>query len=471
MEKLVRRCKLTKRCSAVDKQLFDKIDDQVTSLMLKAEKECTKKRHYGHPFSPALVKAGQAVRMAKKKLHGIQITQASQSTPLTKPQERTLKQASGKLHQAWKALQRVQDKSASLRDQHLARQADTARIETGMSSAKAIQAIKRKELQRDAFQLISRHINPNTKAPLTRILVPKVDGSGIIEVADPEVMAQALLDQAKKHFGQAKDTPMVAGPIAEHIGPFEYNEASEKVVMEGDMGSLPTDPMEEVQDMLKALRRDPDVTDIDLFITAAELKSSFKVTKEATASSPSGRHYGHYKAAMSSPKLIDLYTSMINFTLDNEHAPPRWLRATQIPIEKVPGNPRVDKLRTLQLLEGDMQRMMQIIWARRMVWNAEDKKQLMDNQMGSRKGKSALSAVLFKRLSYDIIRQRREAAAVFNNDASGCYDRMIPSIAMMACRALGLPRKAARLKLRMLQKMKYFVEQHTVCPKNRIQMT
>jgi hypothetical protein len=43
----------------------------------------------------------------------------------------------------------------------------------------------------------------------------------------------------------------------------------------------------------------------------------------------------------------------------------------------------------------------------------------------------AISAVLLKRLSYDIIRQSQMDACVVDNDAAACYNRVIPSIAMI----------------------------------------
>jgi hypothetical protein len=63
--------------------------------------------------------------------------------------------------------------------------------------------------------------------------------------------------------------------------------------------------------------------------------------------------------------------------------------------------------------------------------NAEKHGILHKAQFGSRKGKMAISAVLLKWLSYDIIRQSQMDACMFDNDASACYDHMIPSISMI----------------------------------------
>jgi hypothetical protein len=89
--------------------------------------------------------------------------------------------------------------------------------------------------------------------------------------------------------------------------------------------------------------------------------------------------------------------------------------------------------------------------------NAEQHHLLHPDQHGSRKGKMSISAVLLKRLSHDIIRQAQMDAVMLNNDASTCYDRMIPSLVMLKCRRAGMSREAAKVVLTLLQNMKYYV--------------
>jgi hypothetical protein len=63
--------------------------------------------------------------------------------------------------------------------------------------------------------------------------------------------------------------------------------------------------------------------------------------------------------------------------------------------------------------------------------NAEKHGLVHKAQFGSSKGKMAISAVLLKRLSYNIIQQSRMDACMFDNDTSTCYDHMIPFISMI----------------------------------------
>jgi hypothetical protein len=78
-------------------------------------------------------------------------------------------------------------------------------------------------------------------------------------------------------------------------------------------------------------------------------------------------------------------------------------------------------------------------------------------QNGSRRGKMAISTVLLKRLSYDIIRQTRMDACMFDNDATACYDRMIPSIAMLKSRRAGMSQAATQVLRTLLERMQYHV--------------
>ena len=109
------------------------------------------------------------------------------------------------------------------------------------------------------------------------------------------------------------------------------------------------------------------------------------------------------------------------------------------------------------LIEGDLNICLSKIFSRRMMLNAEKHTLLHKGQFGSRKGKMAISMALLKRVSYDIICQTRMDACMFDNDATACYDCIIPSMAMLKCRHAGTPRSAIKVVLNFLQRAKYHV--------------
>ena len=55
-----------------------------------------------------------------------------------------------------------------------------------------------------------------------------------------------------------------------------------------------------------------------------------------------------------------------------------------------------------------------------------------------------IAAALHKVLSYILIRQTKKIAGSSDNDAKGCYGKIVPPQAMINYRRLGLPRTATK---------------------------
>ena len=51
----------------------------------------------------------------------------------------------------------------------------------------------------------------------------------------------------------------------------------------------------------------------------------------------------------------------------------------------------------------------------------------------------AIDQSLNKRLTYDIIRQKKRPGALCSNDAKSCYDRIVHSVASLAMQRVGAP--------------------------------
>jgi hypothetical protein len=50
---------------------------------------------------------------------------------------------------------------------------------------------------------------------------------------------KALIKNGKEHFLQALNTPFASGPIAKHLGPYEFNEYSQQILRgEFDINSI-----------------------------------------------------------------------------------------------------------------------------------------------------------------------------------------------------------------------------------------
>jgi hypothetical protein len=81
-----------------------------------------------------------------------------------------------------------------------------------------------------------------------------------------------------------------------------------------------------------------------------------------------------------------MYTTMMDLPMKHKFSPLRWQNAIQVLLEKDKGRPNIERLRTIQLVEADLNMVLRIIYGRRLVHHAEDHKLLPKSQFGSRPG-------------------------------------------------------------------------------------
>jgi hypothetical protein len=124
-------------------------------------------------------------------------------------------------------------------------------------------------------------------------------------------------------------------------------------------------------------------------------------------------------------------------------APQCWTRVTDIMLEKEGNKPRCHRLRILALFESDLNHAKRIIIGHRLLHHMNDNGMLPQMQHGSVPGKHCLSAVLKKVFSHDYIRLTKTSGAFIENDAVGCYDRLVNNLVLMLIVKLGLPRSVA----------------------------
>ena len=93
--------------------------------------------------------------------------------------------------------------------------------------------------------------------------------------------------------------------------------------------------------------------EISLQISRDELRKGFKLWKESTATSPSGRHLGHYKSLVGDDDYADYLITQIELPIQFGFASRRWANALQTMLPKDSGTPKVTRLRVIQLFEAD----------------------------------------------------------------------------------------------------------------------
>jgi len=456
MTKLRERCNRTKRCTPNDERIFQILCKQLYESALREEAQC--KRVGPRPWSCPLLNAGQTMRLARKEFY--HLVRGGRPPQELQDRDSAIAWAKQNYATAKQMIRDVRCHARQLRQTHLELRAEEYAKANNTTKEKVVNAILEREQRSQVFRKLGYHIGGKVYNPLTKVLVPDdptdPQNTSWTAIVEAEGIWEALLQHGKEHFSQAKDTPFVAGPIADHIGPFEFNECSKQILA----GTFDVDSIVDnvdVRDIVKAMSYDnpSQPTKFDCTLTLDQLKDGFKRVNESTASSPTGMHYGIWKTLLKSEKLFRPYGNMIAFAFQWGVPPKQWEYLIQPIIEKDPGSPKVTRLQRISLVDAAMNMGFRIIFGHRMMKAATKNGSISEYQFGARSGHMAIGAVLLKRLSYDMARLTRSVLVAFDNDAQACYDRMIPSVSMHLAVREGVEENAAQVQLKLSKKMKY----------------
>jgi hypothetical protein len=171
--------------------------------------------------------------------------------------------------------------------------------------------------------------------------------------------------------------------------------------------------------MIQLLKRpDRGAHCVETTISRDNWKWYWKKAEESTSSAHSGLHFGHWKAAAQCDYLSELHSLFTEIATSSGYVVPRWTKGLVVMLEKKPGVILVDKLRAINLLEGDFNYATKLLLGVRMMQNAEQNGLTVPEALGSRKNHDAKELAHNRRLQADISRQQVRPLAVASVDAA-----------------------------------------------------
>eukprot|EP00957_Ditylum_brightwellii_P183689 13991165-Ditylum_brightwellii.AAC.1 len=105
-----------------------------------------------------------------------------------------------------------------------------------------------------------------------------------------------------------------------------------------------------------------------------------------------------------------------------------------------------------------MSAIMKVIWNRRLVPVAEKTGLISPVQFSNHKGRTALDALLLKVVTLDCFQLFRLNGAILNNNATACYDCMIPEVSSLNLQSLGLPETADKCSVLLNHNMRHYIK-------------
>jgi len=214
-------------------------------------------------------------------------------------------------------------------------------------------------------------------------------------------MEQHLLQQSSKHFSQAQGMPFTIDPLKtllQNDGLSEFGES----IFHGE--PIPQDlPISEHTRLLlqnQCSLLPPATTQMAKLLEFKPLMSGFQKWPEQTMTSPSGCHLGIYKSLLidkhmekpggpPQPRGIDIMYDifwLLVLAVKHTHTFHRWRMIWNMYLEKDPSQPKLTQLRTLHLIEDDLNLLWKWYSSKGFIQESKKHKCLHDSQGGGRAG-------------------------------------------------------------------------------------
>ena len=343
-----------------------------------------------------------------------------------------------------------------MRRKHLKKCLQRAKDKGDETKAAEILRILHKEANRKRHARIKYSTGKPPMGSVVSVKVNLGDG-GTEEFNTKEGCFMAIEKNLSQRFRLAFTAPSCSGPLFDDIG-FCGDTVAVQQILEGTYAFPPnTDPatrllLEEAAVTYSKMSMD----EVATYVTAEDYQFYWQRANERISSSYSGLHFGHYKAAAFDPDLSALHASKLSLCARKGVPLARWGRGLTVLLEKIMGNNYVHKLRAICLFEADFNWWTKLIFARRMMAQA-DAKGCIPDDLFAKKGESCDSAVMTKVFFSDISRTMHRPASLTMNDFGDCYDRSAHTVQAVALRANGIPKEAVRVMLTCLRLMQFFV--------------
>ena len=154
--------------------------------------------------------------------------------------------------------------------------------------------------------------------------------------------------------------------------------------------------------------------------------------------------------------MTKLQVMKLNLVLSMGMSLKHWLHGLTVFLEKEYENINIEKLQAICLFEADLNLVLKVIFAKRMMANAREKN-LVPPEFFATAGSNAIRATLAKVLYTDICRTQYRNHAVASVDNGHCYNAVGHAMCSLALQAFGVPRNQIVLMLITLSTMNFWL--------------
>jgi len=198
-------------------------------------------------------------------------------------------------------------------------------------------------------------------------------------INDADGIEKHLLEFCQKHFAKAHGSPFTIQPLSTLLNYDSVTPFAKQVIRgQADIDSLPLDHA--TKQFLKHQRRPPRFLAKTQKLDFDKLTEGFKKWPEKTSTSPSRRHLGVYKSLLKDVHrkkdtddtgqptptsqsddnkkrgvdVMNMVYKIMQLAVKHTHTLQRWCVIWNLFLEKDPGQPKINRLHAIHLLEADL---------------------------------------------------------------------------------------------------------------------
>ena len=143
-------------------------------------------------------------------------------------------------------------------------------------------------------------------------------------------------------------------------------------------------------------------------------------------------------------------TALLNVSLLH-----RWLTSIVLLLSKDKGQPKIHRLRIINTYESEYNLILKYFWPKKGMQKVEENNCLGDNTTGGQKDMSAIETATLNELIIESHRLTKKPLCIHQDDAMGCYDRIIRTHATINSRKFGIPDNIYKLHLKAHDSMEF----------------
>ena len=278
-------------------------------------------------------------------------------------------------------------------------------------------------------------------------------------IDDPILIDQLIADRNAHHLNQADGTPFTIEPLLSLIGKDTFTTLSQEL-LEGKANLSQLELSQPTKLYMQKLKQKNTIVNSPTNITIPYKKyvEGFKNWKEKIPTSPSGRHLGHHKCLLKpdgnqyskeepdfGERMMKLHHTITSTALLNASPLHRWLTSIVLLLPKVKGQPKIHRLRIINTYESEYNLILKYFWPRKGMQKVEENNGLGDNATGGRKDMNAIETATLNELIIESHILTRHQLCIHQDDAMGCYDRIIRTHTTINSRKFGIPDNICKL--------------------------